>query len=579
MTNRASIVRRLGWAVVALTAVLGLVRLGAGDVVDPAEARTIGVVQDVLRGHVLWPTFNDGMIPPDPPGFHWLAAAAVGAAGFGEQVARLPSALAWIGLVALTIALGGQLGAGQIGLVAALLLATTPGLAAAARSARPDVLFATAATAAMLFAWRWLRARRTADARWAFVAATGATLVGGPSAVLLVVGVVAWTLGWRGELGRLRGFLAPLGVAVLVVVCGAWYVGGAQHLGAPFVSRHLGGPQLAHLARAFAWEEPWSRRSVVYHLAFEPIALVRMTLPWTPLVLVALRRWRDARFRRDLRVQFLVTWAAAPLPLFVWSPEKAWSDVLVALPPLALLAGWATLDLLQRWPRPLVVSARAMASAGVVAFAILAGMSLLVYHPGLLARGDRNWIEALVLATGNGGTTVLVLAGLVGGLGAGLVAARLWPLVPPALVALGLAWNAVAQPAVEQATSQLGSLRPFAIAVANVVGPDDPLVFFGRTQRPLVVYLGRVVPSLQRDVRRLSTGAFVILRARAYDTLAAAGRLSPVLLQGGGRMHDGRPGHLVLARVLAPPPPALDDGRRTAALDARPGWSAGVDPL
>lgn len=555
MTTRPDIERRLGWALLATTALLGLVRLGASDVVDPEEARALGIVQDVLRGSVLWPTFNDGIVPREPPGFHWLAAASAAMAGFSELVVRLPGMLAWVALVGLTVQLGRDLGAGRAGLVAGLLLAATPGLAAAARTAQPDATFAACVTAALVFAWRWLRDGRPVDATGAFTAAAVATLVGGPSAAVLLVGVVAWTLGWRGELGRTRRFLSPLGLGVLVAVAGGWYLGGAQHLGEPFVSRHLGGPQLSHLARAFAWEEPWSEQSLFYHVFFHPIGVVRLTLPWTPLALVALWMLGDARGRRDLRIQFLLTWTVAPLLLFLWSRHKDWSDALACLPPLAVLAGHASLDLARRWPRPMHVDARAMASAGVVALAVLAGISLIVYHPGLLARADRNWVESLVYATGNGGVTLLVLAALLGGLAAGLAAARAWPLLAPTAIAVGLAWNLLAQPAVEQATSELGTLRPFARAIAGVVEPGDALVSFGRTQRPLVVYLERVVPSLQGDPTRLPTGAFVILRARAYDDLVRDGRLSPVILQGSGRMHDGRPGHLVLARVLAPPPP------------------------
>jgi 4-amino-4-deoxy-L-arabinose transferase-like glycosyltransferase len=575
---RPEVERRLGWGLVAITGLLGLVRLGASDIIHPEEARAVGIVQDVLRGHVLWPTFNDGIVPPEPPGSHWLAAAAVRVAGFSELVVRLPSVVAWMALVGLTIRLGEDLGAARAGLVAALLLAATPGLADTARTATPATLFAATTTAALLFAWRWLQSGRRAEADRAFLAATAATLVGGPTAALLLVGVVAWTLGWRGELGRVRGFCSSMGLAVLVVVCGAWYAGGAQRLGAPFLARHLGGPQLSHLARAFAWEEPWSKHSIFYHLAFHPIGLVRMTLPWTPLALVALWMLRDERARRDPRIRFLLTWAIAPLVLFVWSRHKEWSDVAVALPPLAILAAHAALDLARRWPRPIRVGARAMASAAAVTLAGLAGASLVVFHPGLLDRADRNWVETLVFATGDGGATLLGIAGLVGGLGAGLVAARAWPLVPPALVALGLAWNLVGQPAVEQGASQLGSLRPFATAIASAVEPEDTLVFLGRTERPIVVYLDRIVPSLRGNPARLPTGAFAILRARVYQELVGGGRLSPILLQGSGRMHDGRPGHLVVARVLAPPP-AAPHAAKTLADASDAGWSTGVDPL
>lgn len=564
MTDRARLERRVTVGLVAATAILGLLRLGASDVLDPEEARAVGIAQDVLRGHVLWPTFNDGVVPREPPGFHWLAAAAMAAGGFAEGIVRLPGVLAWMALVWLTARLGREFGAGPVGVGAAALLVASPGLAAASRSARPEVLFAAAATAALWCGWRWLRSDRHADAVWTSAAAAAATLVGGPTGLLLPFVVLGWTLGSRGELERIRRLATPLGLAIIAGACGGWYLGGALTLGEPFLSRHLGGPQFAHLARAFAWEEPWSERSLLYHVAFHPIGVVRMTLPWTPLAVLGLWRTRSAHARQDGRVAFLLAWAAWPLALFLWSRHKAWADVVVALPPLALLAAYAGADLLRRWPRPLQVGGRQMASAGLVALLLLAGVALVVHHPGLLTRSDRNWVEALVLGAGGDGTVILGVAALAGGLGAGIVAARAWPLVPPVLILLGLAWNLLGGPAVEQAASDVGSLRPFAAAVADVVDPDEPLVCFGRTQRPLVVYLDRVVPSLQRRAEALPTGAFVVLRARGHAELAELGRLSPALAEGGGRMHDGRPGHLVLARVLAPPPP------RPGTLDVDP---------
>jgi len=552
--------RRLGWALPVIACLLGLIRLGAGDVIDPSEARTIGVAQDVLRGHVLWPTFNDGVIPPDPPAHAWLVAGVIRVLGFSEGFTRLPGVFAWAALVAAVVRVGRSLGAPVAGLAAGLFLVATPGLAAAARTANPSVTFAAAETVALSFAWEWLRTDRREAATCSLVAATVAALFGGPSAIVLLFGVLASTLGQQGTFPRIARFPTAAGVATACLALGAWYGGGIVQVGEPFLARHLGGAALAHLARAFDWQEPWSDRSLFFHLTFHAIALVRMTLPWTPLVLVALLGLRDPRARRDPRMQFLLAWAFLPIALFLATREKAWTDVVVALPPLALLAAHAADGLSRRWPRPLIVTRRAMVPAAGVTLLALAAVTLFVYHPGVLPRADRNWLESLIAATGNGGATLLGVAGTIGGLIAGLVAARAWPLLAPSLAAIGLAWNAIAVPAATWAASDIATLRPFAVRVARIIEPTDEIVFYGRTQRPVVVYLDRIVPSLRLRADSLPTGAFVVLRSRAYEELRQAGRLSPPLVQGGGRMHDGRPGHLVLARVLAaPPPPSLLD--------------------
>src|SRR5262245_66396407 len=66
--------------------------LGGMDIVGDDEAREVGIAQDVVAGHWLWPRFNDELLPDKPLLYHWLAAAACVPGGFSETAVRLPSA-------------------------------------------------------------------------------------------------------------------------------------------------------------------------------------------------------------------------------------------------------------------------------------------------------------------------------------------------------------------------------------------------------------------------------------------------------------------------------------------------------
>src|SRR5262245_14281101 len=65
---------------------LGLALHGLGDVsvVGDDEAREVGIVQDIVAGHWLWPTFNAEVIPDKPTLSHWLNALSCALFGFSE---------------------------------------------------------------------------------------------------------------------------------------------------------------------------------------------------------------------------------------------------------------------------------------------------------------------------------------------------------------------------------------------------------------------------------------------------------------------------------------------------------------
>src|SRR5262249_61563274 len=76
---------------------LALHDLGDAAIVHNDEAREVGIIQDVVVGHWLWPRFNDELLPDKPTLFHWLPALPRPLFGFSQAAGRLPPAPAAAG--------------------------------------------------------------------------------------------------------------------------------------------------------------------------------------------------------------------------------------------------------------------------------------------------------------------------------------------------------------------------------------------------------------------------------------------------------------------------------------------------
>src|SRR5262249_58543903 len=130
--------RTHGILLAVVYALLALHRLGEVAIAGDDESREVGIVQDMVAGHWLWPRFNQELLPDKPTLYHWLAATPVAVAGFSEIAVRLPSILAAAGLMWWTVEFGTWLLGPAAGLTAGVVLATMRSVFAHARVARPD---------------------------------------------------------------------------------------------------------------------------------------------------------------------------------------------------------------------------------------------------------------------------------------------------------------------------------------------------------------------------------------------------------------------------------------------------------
>ena len=229
-----------GWAPVAVVlavsaALLGF-DLGARVLATNDEARFPMMARDILsNGHWLLPEISGVPMLNKPPLHAWLIALGAWPKGaVSQRAAVVPAFLGALGLAAVTYWIAQRVFGVGAGLAAGLIVATTAGVFAMARSAVPDMTLSLGIAAAMAaFVRAELDGRRSA---WlGFYALVGvACWAKGPAGLLPLAVVVAYQLatsGWRG-VTRMR---STVGVAMLVVLVAPWWalaahVGQAQFL-------------------------------------------------------------------------------------------------------------------------------------------------------------------------------------------------------------------------------------------------------------------------------------------------------------------------------------------------------------
>lgn len=548
------------WALLLAAIVLGVGLHGieAADIVGDDEAREVGIVQDVAAGHVLWPRFDDALLPDKPILSHWLAAIPVTAGGFSERTVRLPSVLATAALVGWTVVLGDALWGLPSGIAAGVMLATMPALLDHARVCRPDALLVLFLSAALGMAFSWWRSGQPRDAVVAWALVGLATFTKGPVGVGLFVIAFGSFLVWQRDLARLRSFLPWRGLLLFAVVGLGWYAVALAGWGEVFVREHLVGRYVRNLTGGLVEGHAYSHRPLLYHLLFYPTHLPAAVLPWTPWILLALWRFSRRGGLTDPRVRFLLCWALAPVIAFTPAEWKLRYYLLPSLPALALLAGPAAVALFEEraarrrppdlW-RALLGFVVGIALSGVVTTAV----AWVLTNPDRLSESDRGTLSHLASAVG-GPDQLLRMLGTVVGLTSAVVVLRSWPTLVACVATMSLFWSWSVTPLMDAAMSREASFKSFARAVAVRVPAHQPIAFWGKVVRPVVVYLGRPAPSLARTRARLTPGMALLVPLPAWERLQRDGLVGDVLLRGDGRVGNLEHGTLVLAEVSAPPP-------------------------
>jgi len=558
----------------ALLLLAGLGRVGAWA---PDEPRYLQVAEELrsLRhgpaGLVLL-HLNDRPYDQKPPLYFWLAALAGAPAGrVSEAAGRLPSALAGVATVALTLSLGARLLGGRVGLLGAALLLTTFEFAHLARRVQLDVLLAFLETAALALFWRVDRGlgprRRQLAALHACLGL--AVLTKGPVGFLVpALGILAF-LAWDRRLREAPRY-APLWALPLSLGPGLAWLAAASALGPEGFAAGTLGENL--FGRFFAGSS--HARPFYYYLYQLPVDFLPWTLLW-PAVWLAARRHvfvpapapregaperraapadaaaeraavalhgerRGEAVRRAWR--FLLAWVLASVVFFSFSGGKRGLYLLPAFPALALLVADAVCRVLagrSSWPRSLGAGlAVGLALVGALGAAAL-GVS--VFGPSfektreLLASIERGGLLAFgcaALAVASAGFAAWVVTrrhasaalrrAAIPVLAAGLVELAAFQLLYPALDASR-------------------SARPIAVLAARATPEGQPVgLVSDRAMVGGLVYYGgrRVVPLRSPESIRAfldGGGRTLVVKERKLERVTA---VTPVRVA--GRARSGR---------------------------------------
>lgn len=481
-------------AAVALGAgLLYLPALGAHDLWNPDEPRYAQVTREMLdRGDLLVPYLNGEIYTQKPPLFFWaVAAASLPFGGVTETSARLPSALAAIGAVLLTCALGARLFGRRAGLLAGAAFATCATTLWHGRFGQIDMTL-TALVALAL--WFWLRGW-SEDRRgfyWLFFAVTGvATVTKGPAGMLppllAVVAFFALTRRWR-DLRRLR---VGRGLLLWALVVAAWLLPAAIAGGESYWRELVFHQNLTRYATPWHHYQPWYHYLTVVPAEFFPWSLLlpaALVAGWRRLVrphgVVA---ERAGRMPAD-GFLFALCWVVATIVFFSISPAKRSVYVLTCYPGLALVVGAGLDRLAAAWSEGGRGLHRAWLAVpcALVATIGLGGAAALVVEGGgrpeleLLGQGFL-WVGAGALAAlglAAAAALALALARRAGAMAGALAAG---------MAALALALAVYLLPAFDV----LKSVRPLAERFLEASASGEPFAVLPHLDPALLFYTGR----------------------------------------------------------------------------------------
>jgi 4-amino-4-deoxy-L-arabinose transferase-like glycosyltransferase len=326
----------IGWCVIFW-------RLGYPSLLDPDEAHYAEMTREMIRaGNWLVPLLNGQPFIDKPVLFHWLQGASVLLLGESEFAARLPTALACVGVIALTRWVGRVLFNARVGTLGAIMFAVIPATFALSMIAVFDMVFALflfGALACLMAAAKQSSGRLELCG---YVLLTLAVMTKGPVALVLIGLFLAagYTVSadTRAVVRRLHW---QAGLPAVVVAASPWFIWMAWRFGATFVEGYL----LAGNLWYFTQPIEFSARAVNH--TFYIRAFAGAFFPWSFVVvgrgIDALRGFRHgAPLATGERLLWL--WVAVVLGFFSIARFKLDYYVFPAAPACCLIAANAWLE-------------------------------------------------------------------------------------------------------------------------------------------------------------------------------------------------------------------------------------------
>ncbi len=493
---------------IILCSVLYLFALGGRDFWAPVEPRYAEIVRVMFtKGEWIVPTVNGAVYTDKPIIFFWLALIASKMAGaVSEWTVRLPAALGAIGFILSTYLFGRDFFNARVGLIAAVILATSLRVIWEARWAHVDMVFCCWFTFSIYFAARTFLAKsRTYEILLAYAFMGLAVLTKG------LIGVVLPGLLWgsfmlvRRDWRMIGAAKLHLGIAILLLVTVPWFFLVQLATGGHWLREFI---YLHHLQRYIAGAG--HRQPIYYYLTTLPADF----LPWTIFAIAPLiGHWPYRKALKDVVNQLCLCWFLAIFVFFTLSSTKRDLYLLPLLPALAFLVA-CHIDSrmtmtddgadrpLCRW---LTGSYFALLALGAVLVPVVAWHlrpdALDALLPASLVSAAGATATALLLRRGEAGKAIVMIVVFMASL---ILTSALW--VMPYL-------------------ETFKSPRPFASEIAAIVPLSAPLYIFADTMHDFNYYAERDVipvlgsPSAVKHVLTRAQPGFLLVRERDLTKL------------------------------------------------------------
>jgi 4-amino-4-deoxy-L-arabinose transferase-like glycosyltransferase len=308
---------------------LGSLPLTGAD--EPRYARIAQEMHD--RSAWVTPTLQDRPWLEKPPLYYWITSPLYSLFKNPETAARVGPALCALITTLAVFWVGSALWSNLAGLVSALILLTSLGLAGFGRSAATDMPFTCCLTLALVILAIALEKDIGKKSLAAYVFLGLATLGKGPVALILAVGIglIFWFLDTRG--GALRRWHWIGGLFIAMAVAFPWFWLAFQQNGFAFIATFF----INHNLARYTTDIHHHSQPFYYYL---PV-LIALFFPWSGWLLVIkfpIEGLPNLRHRDSGRL-FLFCWFLFPIIFFSLSGSKLAGYILPSLPPLALLLG------------------------------------------------------------------------------------------------------------------------------------------------------------------------------------------------------------------------------------------------
>ena len=440
------------------------VNLGVSSIWDANEAFYAQTPREMIENaDYVNPSFNFQLRYNKPVFSYWEVVAAYRLFGVSEWSERLPIAIGGIVLIATAFGLGRLVGGTEAGLLAALVLASSPRVLLLARRIIIDVQLAMFTGLVLLcFALAETRPQRRRYLLLMYVAAGFGVLTKGPVAVLLPALAFFVYLAWERRLADLRGMMLPTGAAIGLAIVLPWYVMVYRQHGWEYITAFVFGENLGRFADAIGEQA----RGMFFYL---PVMFADL-FPWSLFIPVAL--WWAFRERSNRLVRLLLIWIAVVVVFFSLSGTKEDLYILPIVPAEAALIG--------------LVMVKAAPPVRWASFAT----GLLLFAAGAATF----WVFAVAHRYSLQGASVVGATAAVGGLGALVISVRRQIVTAAAVAAatlVAVAWCVVlcALPDFER----YKPVRPFSGVIRSRASVGAIVGYYKFALPSMVYYLDRPI--------------------------------------------------------------------------------------